>query len=155
MWSPFGPFWSVKYLNFEQKLPIWTPHHIFLKSRQPEVTKNPYYVLSPKGSQKKVISSALRISSAVKSVVICVCGMALIGCLYLQKVFLKYSATILFCFVQLVVRPSFPLINSFWGGFRRLIFFIVLYILVLSFCMFSSSLMVFLTFLFSSALIMM
>ena len=28
MWSPFGPLWSVKYLNFRQKLPIWTAHHI-------------------------------------------------------------------------------------------------------------------------------
>ena len=51
--SPFGLFWSVKYLNFEQKLLIWTVH-IFLESRHLEVTKNPYYVLSPKGSQKKV-----------------------------------------------------------------------------------------------------
>ena len=22
-----GPFWSIKYLNFGQKLPIWTTHH--------------------------------------------------------------------------------------------------------------------------------
>ena len=51
---PFGLFWSVKYLNFGQKLPIRTTHHTFLESRHPEVTKNPYYVLSPKGSQKKV-----------------------------------------------------------------------------------------------------
>ena len=27
----FGPFWSVKYLNFGQELPIWTAHHIFWK----------------------------------------------------------------------------------------------------------------------------
>ena len=38
---PLGPFWSVKYLNFGQKLPIWTTHHTFLESRHPEVTKNP------------------------------------------------------------------------------------------------------------------
>ena len=37
-----------------QKLPIQTAHHTFLESRHPEVTKNPYYVLSPKGSQKKI-----------------------------------------------------------------------------------------------------
>ena len=49
----FGPFWSVKYLNFGQKLPIWTTHHTFLESRHPEVTKNPCYVLSPVGSKKK------------------------------------------------------------------------------------------------------
>ena len=49
---PFGPFWSVKYLNFGQKLPIQTAHHTFLESGNPEVTKSPYYVLSPKESQK-------------------------------------------------------------------------------------------------------
>ena len=54
---PFGPFWSVKYLNFGQKLPIQTIHHTFIESRHSEVTKNPYYVLSPEWGQKKVISS--------------------------------------------------------------------------------------------------
>ena len=53
MWSPFGPFWSVKHLNFWQKLPIRTAHHTFLESRHPEVTKNLYYVLSPKMSKKR------------------------------------------------------------------------------------------------------
>ena len=48
---PFGPFWSVKYLKLGQKLLIWTAYHTFLENRHPEVTKNPYYVLSPKGSQ--------------------------------------------------------------------------------------------------------
>ena len=43
----FVLFWSVKYVNFEQKLPIQTAHHIFLESRHPEVTKNPYSALSP------------------------------------------------------------------------------------------------------------
>ena len=38
---------------------IRTAHHIFLESRHPEVTKNPYYVLSPKGSQKKVSAYGL------------------------------------------------------------------------------------------------
>ena len=56
---PFGPFWSVKYLNFGQKLPIRTTHHTFLESRHPEVTKNPYYVLSPEGSQNKVSAHGL------------------------------------------------------------------------------------------------
>ena len=55
----FGLFWSVKYLSFEQKLPIRTAHHIFLECRHPEFTKNPYYVLSPKGSQKKVSANRL------------------------------------------------------------------------------------------------
>ena len=50
----FGPFWSVKYLNFGQKLQIWTTHHTFLESRHPEVAKNSYYVLSPEESQKMV-----------------------------------------------------------------------------------------------------
>ena len=54
MWSPFGPFWSAKYLNFGQKLPIRTTHQTFLESRHPEVTKNPYHVLSPEWSQRGV-----------------------------------------------------------------------------------------------------
>ena len=49
---PFGSFWSVKRLNFGQKLPIRTTHHTFLESIHPDVI-NPYYVLSPEGSQKK------------------------------------------------------------------------------------------------------
>ena len=36
---PFGLSRSGKYLNFGQKLPIQTARHIFLESRQPEVTK--------------------------------------------------------------------------------------------------------------------
>ena len=52
MWPPFGLFWSIKYLNFGQKLPIPTAHDTFLERRHPEVTKNPNYVLSPKGTQK-------------------------------------------------------------------------------------------------------
>ena len=34
--------WSilvVKYLNFEQKLSIWTAHHTFTESKHPEATK--------------------------------------------------------------------------------------------------------------------
>ena len=50
---PFGPFWSIKYLNFGQKLPIRTTHHTFSESKHAEVTKNQYYALSPVGSQKK------------------------------------------------------------------------------------------------------
>ena len=49
----FGLFWSVKYLNFEQKVTIRTTHDTFLESRHTEVTKNPYYVSSHEGSQKK------------------------------------------------------------------------------------------------------
>ena len=29
---PFHPFWSVKSRKFQQKLPIWTTHHTFIKS---------------------------------------------------------------------------------------------------------------------------
>ena len=68
----FGLFWSVKYLNFQQELPIWTAHPIFLESRRPEVTKNPYYVVSPKGNQKKVSADGLipvcRVSTILKSI---------------------------------------------------------------------------------------
>ena len=39
MWSPFGPFWSVKYI-FSQKQPLWTIHHTFVENRHIEVTKN-------------------------------------------------------------------------------------------------------------------
>ena len=42
-----------------QKLPIQTAHHTFLESRHPEVTKNPYYLLSHNGSQKKVSAHGL------------------------------------------------------------------------------------------------
>ena len=50
---PFGPFWSVKYLNFGQKLLVWTIHHTFLEIRHTGVTKNPYYVLIPSGAKKR------------------------------------------------------------------------------------------------------
>ena len=56
---PFVPFWSVKYLNFGQKLLIQTTHHTFLEIRHAEVTKNSYYLLSSKGGQKKVSAYGL------------------------------------------------------------------------------------------------
>ena len=40
-------------------LPIRTTHHTFLESRHPEVTKNPYHVLSPEWSQKKATAHVL------------------------------------------------------------------------------------------------
>ena len=40
-----GTFWSVKYLNFDQKLPIRTTYHTFLESRDPEAATKTYYVL--------------------------------------------------------------------------------------------------------------
>ena len=57
MWSLFGLFWSVKYPNFGQKLPICIAHHTFLQSRHPEVTKNSYYVFFTEGEPKKCIGS--------------------------------------------------------------------------------------------------
>ena len=57
MWSLFNSFWSVKYCNFGQKLPIRIAHQTFLESKHSEVTKNSYYVLSPEGEPKKGISS--------------------------------------------------------------------------------------------------
>ena len=55
----FGPFWSVKYLNFGQKLPIWTAQHTFLESRHSEVFENLYYVLSPEEIQREVSAHGL------------------------------------------------------------------------------------------------
>ena len=57
--TPFGSFWSVKYLSFGEKLLIRTVHHIFLESNYPEVIKNSYDVLSPEGSQKKLSAYGL------------------------------------------------------------------------------------------------
>ena len=47
----FGPFGSVKYLNFGEKLPTRTTYHSFLENRHPKITENPYYVLLPKGAE--------------------------------------------------------------------------------------------------------
>ena len=60
MVPPFGPFWSVKYLSFGQRLPLRTAHHIFLESRRSEATKTSYCVLSTEGSQKKVSAHGLK-----------------------------------------------------------------------------------------------
>ena len=46
---------------WEKKLLIWTAHHTFLERRQPKVTENPYYVLSPEGRQEKVSAHGLQI----------------------------------------------------------------------------------------------
>ena len=55
MWSPaLGPVWSVKYLNFGQKLPIRRAHHTFLERRPSEITK---LCFVPRGELKKGISS--------------------------------------------------------------------------------------------------
>ena len=55
----FGALWPLKYLNFGQKLPIQTAHHTFLEYGHPEATKNPYYILSPERSEKKVSAYGL------------------------------------------------------------------------------------------------
>ena len=54
------PILVCKIPSFRQKLQIRTVHHNFLEIIHPEVTKNPYYVLSPEGSQKKVSVRGLR-----------------------------------------------------------------------------------------------
>ena len=40
--------------NFGQKLPLRTAHHTFLESKQPEVTKNPYYVRLLRGAKNGI-----------------------------------------------------------------------------------------------------
>ena len=50
----FGLFWHVKYLNFDQKLPIRQPIIFFQKE-----DKTPYHVLSPIGNQEKVSANAI------------------------------------------------------------------------------------------------
>ena len=50
----FGPFWSVKYLDFGQKLPIRTAHYTFLESRQAEVTKIHIMFCPPRGPRKGI-----------------------------------------------------------------------------------------------------
>ena len=59
MWSSLWSILVCKIPQFWEKLPIRSTHHTFLESRQPEVTKIPYYVLSPEGSQKKVSTHGL------------------------------------------------------------------------------------------------
>ena len=54
LWGPFGLFWSAKYLNFEQMPPIPTAHHIFLESRQSEVTKIHIIFCPPSGARKGI-----------------------------------------------------------------------------------------------------
>ena len=40
-----GPFWSVKYLNFGQKLLFRTAHDTFLASRHPLLSRHPLFYL--------------------------------------------------------------------------------------------------------------
>ena len=51
--SSSGPSFNPKYPTFGWKLTSRIAHQIFLELRHPDVTKNSYYVLSPKGSQKR------------------------------------------------------------------------------------------------------
>ena len=53
---PFGPFWSVKYLNVWEKLPIWTVHHTFQESRHPEFTKIHIMFCALKGAKRGISS---------------------------------------------------------------------------------------------------
>ena len=66
MWSPLWSILVCKIPQFWKKVPIWTTHHTFLESRNPEITKNSYYVLSSKAKAKKGISSS-RLMTVLKS----------------------------------------------------------------------------------------
>ena len=61
MWSPYWSILVCKIPQFWARLPIQTMHHTFLESRHPEVTINPYYVLSREWSQKKVSAHGLKV----------------------------------------------------------------------------------------------
>ena len=51
----YDPFWSLKYLNFGQKLPIWIASHTFLTLRLLKI----YVMFCPQGSRKKVSAHGL------------------------------------------------------------------------------------------------
>ena len=70
----FGPFWSVKYLNFGQNLPIWTAHPTFLESEHPEVTKSLYYVFFLKASQKSISSWTISDHLTICDINLFACG---------------------------------------------------------------------------------
>ena len=59
MWSTLWSILACKIPQFWAKLLIRTTHHTFLERSHPEVTKNPYYVLSLGWSQKKVSAHKL------------------------------------------------------------------------------------------------
>ena len=60
--APFGLFWSENTSILGKKLLIRTACHTFLASKDLEVKKNLYHVLSPEGSETKVSAHALYIS---------------------------------------------------------------------------------------------
>ena len=60
------PFWSVKDLNFGQKLPIWIVHRTFLESRHAEVMKKSYYVLFPEREPKNGSGHGLAVIIKIK-----------------------------------------------------------------------------------------
>ena len=55
MWSHFGSFWSVKYLSFEQKLPIRIGHYAFLER---DILRLKIHVMfcPPRGAKKGISS---------------------------------------------------------------------------------------------------
>ena len=61
MWSLFGSFWSVKYLNFGQKLPIRIAHHTFLEVDTLRLLKIHIMFCPQKGSQKKLSAHGLTV----------------------------------------------------------------------------------------------
>ena len=86
----FGPFWSIKYFNFEQNLPILTAHHTSLESKLPKVTKNPFNVLFLEGSQKKVPAHGLYV------IIRTICDMNLYFMHYLHVVIVFFSTSLFY-----------------------------------------------------------
>ena len=80
----FDPFWSVKFRNFQQKLPILATHHTFIESKHPAVAKNPCYVLSQEESQKLV---------SIHGLYLCI--------VHLQSLFCSVPDYISLCFLPL------------------------------------------------------
>ena len=100
-----------------QKLPIQTVHHTFLESRHPEVTKYPYYVLSSKGSQKKVLAHGLFIKDFFisvrhhleKVVEISLCGCTKFSNNCFVPVFLKDAVILIYCLKWAITQSSMSL----------------------------------------------
>ena len=69
IWSCICSFWSVKYLNFQQKPQIQTAHHTFLECRQPGwMSLKKFY--PPQGARKRyqLISNGLLVTVIVNFV---------------------------------------------------------------------------------------
>ena len=115
---PLGPFWSLKCLNFDQNLPIWTAHHASLESNQTEVTKNLYYVLLPEGSQKKVSARGLYV--VIKTYVLYIYILYIIC---MRSFFCSVRVYIILLFLPILLEKWFVLFLRF--GFYVFIFWLL------------------------------